>query len=126
MRAHQIMTKDVVTVTPHTSIEDAAKIMLQTHISGLPVLDDTGKLVGVAYWKVTFSAAAKSAPDANGLPGFSSSSAPEKSGHGFRSRTRAQGRRRHDRGSGSTVDEETPLEDLVRLMEKKGSSGCPS
>jgi CBS domain-containing protein len=47
MRAHQIMTKDVTTVTPHTSIEDAAKIMLQTHVSGLPVLDDAGKLVGI-------------------------------------------------------------------------------
>jgi CBS domain-containing protein len=47
MRAHQIMTKDVITVTPHTPIEKAAKIMLQTHISGLPVLNDAGRLVGV-------------------------------------------------------------------------------
>src|SRR6516164_8162379 len=47
MRAHQIMTKDVITVTPHTSIEKAAKIMLQTRISGLPVVDDAGKLVGI-------------------------------------------------------------------------------
>jgi CBS domain-containing protein len=47
MRAHHIMTKDVITVTPHTSIEDAAGIMLRTHISGLPVLDDAGKLVGI-------------------------------------------------------------------------------
>ena len=47
MRAHQIMTKDVITVTPHTTIEKAAKIMLQTHISGLPVVDDAGKLVGI-------------------------------------------------------------------------------
>jgi len=47
MRAHHIMTRDVITVTPHTSIEDAAKIMLQTHVSGLPVLDDAGKLVGI-------------------------------------------------------------------------------
>src|ERR1700739_3845142 len=47
MRAHQIMTKDVITVTPHTTIEAAAKIMLRTHISGLPVLDDAGNLVGI-------------------------------------------------------------------------------
>ena len=39
MRAHQIMTKDVITVTPHTTILDAANIMLRCHISGLPVLD---------------------------------------------------------------------------------------
>ena len=48
MRAHQIMTKDVITVTPrHARSRTAAKIMLRTHISGLPVLDDAGKLVGI-------------------------------------------------------------------------------
>ena len=30
MRAHHVMTRDVITVTPHTKIEDAANIMLST------------------------------------------------------------------------------------------------
>jgi CBS domain-containing protein len=47
MRAHQIMTRTVVTVTPETTIVDAANLMLQRHISGLPVVDGSGKLVGV-------------------------------------------------------------------------------
>jgi CBS domain-containing protein len=47
MRAHQIMTRPVITVTPETTIVDAANIMLQRHVSGLPVVDATGKLVGV-------------------------------------------------------------------------------
>ncbi|NPU12313.1 MULTISPECIES: CBS domain-containing protein [Bradyrhizobium] len=47
MRAHQIMTRPVITVTPDTSIVDAANIMLQRHVSGLPVVDTGGKLVGV-------------------------------------------------------------------------------
>jgi CBS domain-containing protein len=47
MRAHQIMTKDVITVGPHTSMLDAANIMLRCHISGLPVMDEQGKLLGV-------------------------------------------------------------------------------
>jgi CBS domain-containing protein len=47
MRAHQIMTRRVITVTPDTSIVDAANIMLQRHVSGLPVVDSAGKLVGV-------------------------------------------------------------------------------
>jgi CBS domain-containing protein len=47
MRAHQIMTRDVVTVTPDTAITDAARLMLDRHISGLPVVDGTGKLVGI-------------------------------------------------------------------------------
>jgi CBS domain-containing protein len=47
MRTHQIMTKKVITVGTATSIVDAANIMLQKHLSGLPVVDETGKLVGI-------------------------------------------------------------------------------
>ena len=47
MRAHQIMTRPVVTVTPEATILEAANIMLQRHVSGLPVVDTAGKLVGI-------------------------------------------------------------------------------
>ena len=47
MRAHQIMTRQVITVTPETTIPEAANTMLQRHISGLPVVDAAGKLVGI-------------------------------------------------------------------------------
>jgi CBS domain-containing protein len=47
MRAHQIMTRSVISVTPETTIVEAANIMLQRHLSGLPVVDETGKLVGI-------------------------------------------------------------------------------
>ena len=47
MRAHQIMTQPVITVTPETTIIKAANTMLQRHISGLPVVDAAGKLVGI-------------------------------------------------------------------------------
>ncbi len=47
MRAHQIMTRPVITVTPETTIVDAANTMLQKHVSGLPVVDASGKLVGI-------------------------------------------------------------------------------
>jgi CBS domain-containing protein len=47
MRAHQIMTRPVITVTPETTIVEAANTMLQRHISGLPVVDAAGKLLGI-------------------------------------------------------------------------------
>jgi len=47
MRAHQIMTRPVITVTPETSILEAATTMLRRHVSGLPVVDAAGKLVGI-------------------------------------------------------------------------------
>ena len=47
MRAHQIMTRPVITVTPDATILEAANIMLRWHVSGLPVVDAAGKLVGI-------------------------------------------------------------------------------
>ncbi len=47
MRAHQIMTRSVISVTPDDTILEAANIMLQRHVSGLPVVDKAGKLVGI-------------------------------------------------------------------------------
>lgn len=47
MRAHQIMSHPAISVTPETSILDAANLMLRRHISGLPVLNGAGKLVGI-------------------------------------------------------------------------------
>ena len=47
MRARQIMTKPVITVSPETTIVDAANVMLKHHVSGLPVVDTAGRLVGV-------------------------------------------------------------------------------
>ena len=47
MRAHQIMTRPVITVTPETTIVEAATTMLRRHLSGLPVVDAAGKLVGI-------------------------------------------------------------------------------
>src|SRR5258706_10670658 len=47
MRAHQIMTRPVVTVSSETTIVEAANTMLQRHVSGLPVVDAAGKLVGI-------------------------------------------------------------------------------
>ena len=47
MRAHQIMTRKLITVKADTPILEAANLMLQRHISGLPVVDDTGRLLGI-------------------------------------------------------------------------------
>lgn len=43
----QIMTSTPLTVRPETPLKEAIKILAEQKISGLPVVDDTGKLVGV-------------------------------------------------------------------------------
>ncbi|KQT26693.1 MAG: CBS domain-containing protein [Bradyrhizobium sp.] len=47
MRAHQIMSRRVIAIRPEASIADAIKVMLTHHISGLPVTDSAGNLVGI-------------------------------------------------------------------------------
>lgn len=47
MKASDVMTTKVVTVTPDHSVRHAAEIMLDNHVSGLPVVDDSGELVGI-------------------------------------------------------------------------------
>jgi CBS domain-containing protein len=47
MNAGDVMTRQIVSVTPETSIQDMAQLMLKNRISGLPVVEDNGNLVGI-------------------------------------------------------------------------------
>ncbi len=47
MRARDVMAFPVITVKPNSSIEEVAKTFVQRRISGAPVVDDNGKLIGV-------------------------------------------------------------------------------
>jgi CBS domain-containing protein len=47
MKAGDMMTRRVVTVAPDAPIEKAVRLMLQHCVSGLPVVDGSGKLVGI-------------------------------------------------------------------------------
>lgn len=41
-----VMTRDPIVVHPETSLHDAIKLLAEKRISGLPVVDDVGKLIG--------------------------------------------------------------------------------
>lgn len=47
LTVREIMTTDVITVTPETSLSEAARILIEQRISGLPVTSDDGTLAGV-------------------------------------------------------------------------------
>jgi CBS domain-containing protein len=47
MLIQEIMNAPAITVGPKTSVVDAAMIMLNRHISGLPIVDAGGSLVGI-------------------------------------------------------------------------------
>lgn len=47
MRAKDIMTTPVVTVSPSTSLKDVAALLVEYGISAVPVVDDTGDILGI-------------------------------------------------------------------------------
>ena len=124
MRAHQIMTRPVISVTPDTKIADAANTMLQKHVSGLPVVDATGKLVGIVSEgdfirrsEIGTAAQARPVPEIHPRPG--------QGGGRFRSRARPQGLRDHDAGAAVRSTKIRRWRQIVELMEKNNVKRLP-
>ena len=47
MLAREIMSQDVITVSPEEEVDKAARILLENKISGLPVVDANNHVVGI-------------------------------------------------------------------------------
>lgn len=47
LTVERVMTRKVLTISPNHTVIDAAQMMLDHKVSGLPVVDDKGKLVGM-------------------------------------------------------------------------------
>ena len=47
MIARDIMTRKVCTIQPEASAQEAAQLLDQMRISGLPVVDEDGKIIGI-------------------------------------------------------------------------------
>jgi len=47
LKARDIMVREVVTVKPQTTVEELARTLIEHHISGAPVVDDSGSIVGI-------------------------------------------------------------------------------
>jgi CBS domain-containing protein len=123
MRAHQIMTHRIISVTPETSIADAAEIMLTNHISGLPVLNASGELVGIVsegdFLRRSEIGTQRKRP--RWLQFFTST------GRLADDFVAERGRRVEDVMTRDpvTVHEEARLEELVALMERRGVKRLP-
>ena len=47
IKAKDIMTREIITVNPETEIAQAAGLLLEKRINGVPVVNDSGTLVGI-------------------------------------------------------------------------------
>jgi CBS domain-containing protein len=123
MRAHQIMTRNAITVLPETPILEAAHKMLENRVSGLPVLDASGTLVGIVSESdfLRRSEIGTQQKRARWLQCFLS---PAHSANDF---IHERGRKVEDVMTREpvAVDEDTSLDELVHLMEKNGIKRLP-
>ncbi len=53
-KAHQIMTRNPITITPDGSIKQAVRLILEHNIGCLPVVNTNGRLDGIVSWRDVF------------------------------------------------------------------------
>ena len=53
-RVHQVMGRDLVTLTPSCTLFKAIKVFNQTRVSCIPIVDDTMSPVGILSWRDVF------------------------------------------------------------------------
>lgn len=123
--ASRVMTRKVVTVSPDTSIRETAALMAANHVSGVPVVEQDGRVVGMvtekdllrdrmadqkreSWWLNMLAEGEKLAPE-------------------FVEHARAGNNmvRRVMHADIIAVAEDTPLEDIARMMVDKGLKRFP-
>jgi CBS domain-containing protein len=123
MLARQIMSHQVITVGVDTPVVDAIKIMLSHHVSGLPVVDSAGKLVGIVS-EGDFIRRAEIGTERQRGRWLTCLAGAERVAFDF---ARAHGRRIGQIMTAEpiTIGEETPLPKIVEVMEKHGIKRLP-
>ena len=123
MNAEHVMTRDVISIDPDATVLQAARLMLQHHISGLPVIDKDGNLVGVLS-EGDFLRRRETKTERHRsrwlefLMGPGRMAAEYSHSHGCKvSEVMTK--------EVQTVDEVTPIEDIVDLMERKRIKRVP-
>ena len=124
MRAHQIMTRNVITVRADTPIREAAGLMLQQRISGLPVVDGNNRLVGIVS-EGDFVRRSEIGTQRPYIGWLDFLWGPGKAALDF---VRENGRKVGDimtTGELFTASEDLPLDQLVQLMERHNIKRIP-
>jgi acetoin utilization protein AcuB len=65
-KAHQVMTPQPFTILPSGTVKSAAEMLLALDLSGLPVIDLDGHLVGIVTWRDVLDHFVDGTPDAAG------------------------------------------------------------
>src|ERR1700733_4560673 len=123
MRAQDVMTRSVATVHPETTLLEAANRLLDAHISGLPVVDDGGKLVGI-FTEGDLLRRQETDTEARHSGWIDLLLGPGRLAADY---VRANARTVRDLMAENpvTVTEDTPLAEIVKLMERRHIKRLP-
>ena len=123
MKAGDIMSPRVISVTPDASIQDAIQLMLDKRISGLPVIDSSGTLVGVVT-EGDFLRRAETGTERKRSRWLEILLGPQRLADEY---VREHGRKVEDVMTRDpvTVDELAPLDEVVRVMERRRIKRLP-
>jgi len=70
MKVSELMTKEVLTVSPDMSVKDVAKLLFEKEISGLPVVDAESRVIGMVTEKDLINMAMPKYLEEKGLEDF--------------------------------------------------------
>ena len=123
MKVKDVMTSPVISIEPETPVLQAVRIMLQRHISGLPVIDKDGRLVGIVT-EGDFLRRAETGTERRRPRWLEFLVGPGRLADEY---TRAHARKVGEimTADPHTVTEETPLEEVVKVMEKRQIKRLP-
>ena len=123
MRAMDVMTQPVISVAPDTSVLEAARLMLQHKISGLPVVEPQGIVIGIVT-EGDFLRRAETDTQRRRPRWLEFLVGPGRLASEY---VHTSGRKVDDVMTADvhTVAEDAPLEDVVRLMERYGIKRVP-
>lgn len=122
MQARDVMTKDVVTVEPQTTVEAVADLLVKNRISAVPVVDPSGQLRGIVseedlmrrledrsegrpWWLALFSRRYHDAEDFVKVRGHTAGDVATRKVH--------------------TIDENMPIGEIARLLAKHDIKRVP-
>ena len=123
MKAQDVMSRPVFSTTPTDSVTNAIRVMLQNHISGLPVIDAEGRLQGMIT-EGDFLRRAETATQRQRPRWIAFLAGPGRLADEY---VHTHGRKVGEIMTPEpvTVAEETPLEEVVSLMEKRRIKRVP-
>lgn len=123
LEARQIMTSPLLTISPGATVREAIELMLEKRVSGLPVVDEIGQLVGVIS-EGDLLHRSELGTEKHRSTWLDFLLGPGRAASEY---VHSHSRRVADvmTTDVATVEETTPLEDVVKLMEKRHIKRVP-